>query len=108
MIEALLDRPREVVIVEPREGGEGSGALQAVVRSTFLPNRAFVVVREGSKLAEAQAALPFVGEKRAVDGLATAYVCERGRCLAPTSDPATLARQLAQVQPLPALDQKGD
>ncbi|MEO6026145.1 MAG: thioredoxin domain-containing protein [Candidatus Binatia bacterium] len=108
VLEALLDRPREIVIVEPAEGDEGSTALQAVVRSTFLPNRAFVVAREGSMLAAAQAALPFVGEKRAVDGLATAYVCERGRCLAPTSDPATLARQLAQVQPLPALDQKGD
>lgn len=28
------------------------------------------------------------------EGIATAYVCERGRCLAPTSDPKTLGRQV--------------
>jgi uncharacterized protein YyaL (SSP411 family) len=53
-------------------------------------------------------ALPIVGEKQAIDGRTTAYVCERGRCLAPTSDPDVLARQLEGVTPLPGADEKGD
>jgi uncharacterized protein YyaL (SSP411 family) len=108
VVEALLDHPREVVIVEPADDAATSTALQAIVRRTFLPNRALVVAREGEPLAAAKAALPFVGEKNAIAGRATAYVCERGRCLAPTSDPATFARQLAQVHPLPSVAPESD
>jgi uncharacterized protein len=41
-----------------------------------------------------RALLPPLTGKIAREGLATAYVCERGRCLAPTSAPETLARQV--------------
>ena len=109
VVEALLDRPREIVIVEPPHGGEEtSAALLAVVHRQFLPNRALLVTREGPALTAAQRRLPFVGEKQALDGRTTAYVCERRRCLLPTSDPAVLARQLAAVQPLAPMGQKSD
>jgi uncharacterized protein YyaL (SSP411 family) len=108
VLEALLDHPREIVIVEPQNGGVTSEPLRGVVRRTFLPNRAFVVAREGKALAAARAAFPFVGEKTAIAGEATAYVCEHGRCLAPTSDPATLVRQLGQVHALPPAAPESD
>ena len=108
VVEALLDRPREIVIVEAVERDPTSVALQRSVHRALLPNRALIVTREGPALATVQSALPFVGEKHAIDGRATAYVCERGRCLAPTSDAATLARQLAQVHPLPETAPQGD
>jgi uncharacterized protein YyaL (SSP411 family) len=38
---------------------------------------------------------PFVDGKGALDGKATAYVCERGACQLPTHDPAALLAQLA-------------
>lgn len=99
VLDALLDRPREVVVVEPRAGDDGTALLRAV-HGRYLPSRALVVTREGPALAAVQRALPIVGEKAAIDGRATAYVCERGRCLRPTSDPAELARQLDAVAPL--------
>jgi len=40
--------------------------------------------------------LPATEEKRALAGKATAYVCQHGSCKAPTSDPATLRRQLLE------------
>lgn len=109
VLEALLDRAREIVIVEPQEGGgETAAALRRVVATRYLPNRALAFVRNGAALESARRALPFVGEKTTLDGRATAYVCERGRCLAPTSDPETLGRQLAVAHPLPAAEARGD
>ena len=45
-----------------------------------------------------RASFPALEGKRARRGRATAYVCERGRCQAPTSDPAVLRSQLAAVR----------
>ena len=87
VLEALMEAPREIVIVEPADGdAAGRAALLAVVLGRFLPNRALIVTREGSGLVAAQRAHPFVGDKRTFDGRTTAYVCERGRCQLPTSD----------------------
>ena len=84
------------------------GQPAAVVRRRYLPNRALVVAREGAELADVQGVLPIVGEKSALDGRTTAYVCEFGRCQAPTHDPKVLARQLADVRPLPPPETNGD
>jgi uncharacterized protein YyaL (SSP411 family) len=107
VVEAMLDRAREVVVVEPPGGGSETAALMAAVHARYLPNRVLVLTREGNALEAVQRSLPFVGEKHAIDGRTTAYVCERGRCLAPTSDPAVLARQLDTVTPLPS-EERGD
>jgi uncharacterized protein YyaL (SSP411 family) len=100
VLEALLDRTREVVIVAPAAGGDDVVAFLGAVHARYLPNRAIVVTREGPSLAALQRALPIIGEKAALDGRTTAYVCERGRCLRPTSDAAELGRQLDAVHPL--------
>ena len=52
-------------------------------------------------LAAAAKLIPWVDGKRALDDKPTAFVCERGACKFPTSDPAVLTRQLRDVQPLP-------
>ena len=109
VVEAMLDRPREVVLVEPATGGaETGGAPWRSWQARYLPNRALVVTREGEALAAAQRALPFVGEKhgdrRTYDGLRL----RAGRCLAPTSDPAVLARQLDTVHSAARIEANGD
>jgi hypothetical protein len=101
VLETLLDRSREIVLVEPAGGGTDTATLLRVVHERYLPNRALVVTREGPALDASRLALPFIGEKTAVDGRTTAYVCERGRCLRPTSEPDVLAQQLDAVHPLP-------
>ena len=61
-----------------------------VVRKRFLPNR---LVAVASPIGDGPA-MPLLADRRAVDGKATAYLCERFVCQAPTTDPAELARQL--------------
>jgi hypothetical protein len=51
-------------------------------------NRVLVVAREGEPVT------PLVEGKRALRGKATAYVCEKGVCRLPASDPDAFERQV--------------
>jgi uncharacterized protein YyaL (SSP411 family) len=93
------DQAKEIVIVRP-PGGDAA-PLRRRVHETFVPNKVVIEVEEGPELTALAAVVPLVAEKKAIDGKATAYVCERGVCQLPTSDPDELARQLAKVTPLP-------
>jgi len=61
--------------------------LLKVVRERYLPNRLVAV----SPIA---GTIPLLADRRALDGKATAYLCEGFTCQAPTTDPTELARQL--------------
>jgi uncharacterized protein len=105
LAEALLaldfrtDVAREVAVVWPKQAGPaGAAPLLAVVRRSFLPNKVLAGSAEGEDLGALAGLAPFVAQKRALGGRSTAYVCERGRCELPTSDPNVLARQLARVR----------
>jgi uncharacterized protein YyaL (SSP411 family) len=103
MLSALdfyLDTPLEVAIVAPAGQPGSARPLVDVVRRTFVPNHALVVTTEGAPLNAARARVPWVDGKIARSQRATAYVCERGVCELPTSDPAVLSRQLAKAKPL--------
>ncbi len=91
-----LDRPKQVVIVA-RTRKQAEPLLQKL-RATYLPNRVVVVAVEGPDLARQAKLVPLLESKVAQTGGATAYVCERGRCELPTSDPAVFARQLAPAR----------
>ncbi|MCA9689854.1 MAG: thioredoxin domain-containing protein, partial [Myxococcales bacterium] len=100
-LERTLDSPREVAIVHPAPADAAAlDALLQPVREVYSPSRALVIVAE-PELDDRARAIPWLAGKRPRDGAPTAYVCERGRCEAPTADPATLRRQLAVVAPLP-------
>ena len=96
-LDFALDKPREVVVV--RTAADDGAALLAVLRGTYLPNRALFLVRP--ETAQALGAVtPLVVGKGPIGGRATAYVCEAGRCERPTGDPKVLAGQLARREPL--------
>lgn len=77
---AVEDGEKElVVIAPPGRGGEAKQAALGVLREHFIPDLA-VAVSEGAS------ALPIFVGKKAVEALPTYYVCEAGRCLAPTTD----------------------
>jgi uncharacterized protein YyaL (SSP411 family) len=79
---------REVVVA----GDDDAASLWAEVAPTsharFLPVRLPAAGFEGP-------GFPALAGKRALKGKPTAFVCERGSCQAPTSDPAKLRQQLA-------------
>ncbi|HYC01049.1 MAG TPA: thioredoxin domain-containing protein [Candidatus Limnocylindrales bacterium] len=101
MLSALdfsLGPVREVVVVQAH-GDAGAQDLLGVLRQTYLPNRVYVLVQLGQADQRLEALVPLVREKLAIDGRATAYVCERGRCQRPAQDAGLLASQLLSDVP---------
>jgi uncharacterized protein len=64
-----------------------------VLRRTFVPSRALALGSE-SEVAAVAAEAPFARDKAAAAGRATAYVCHRGRCELPVTDPGAFESQL--------------
>jgi uncharacterized protein len=87
-----LARVREVAIVG-RPGADDTEALLAQVWGTYQPNR--VVAAAGPGDAAAQGEVPLLAGRPALEGRATAYVCEHFVCQRPVTEPAELAAQLA-------------
>ncbi|MBW2281366.1 MAG: thioredoxin domain-containing protein [Deltaproteobacteria bacterium] len=98
-VEYLLDTPKQVILVAPASG-PGPAELLDRLRTTYLPNRMLLSVREGSQLRENAELVPLVREKAARGGRPTAYVCERRICDLPTSDPDVFSKQIGRVAPL--------
>ncbi len=84
-----LSRPLELAVIG-KPADEQTKRFLEVVRAHFLPNRLMAVA---PSLAEGRV-IPLLADRRALDGKATAYLCEGFVCQAPTTDPAELARQL--------------
>jgi uncharacterized protein YyaL (SSP411 family) len=81
-----LGRTVELAVIGQPADPQTERLLQ-VVHERFLPNR-LVAVAPGAS------AIPLLADRRALDGKATAYLCEHFVCQAPTQDPSELARQL--------------
>ena len=105
LTEALLaldyvsDQAKEIAIVWPRDATpEAARPLLDIVRSTFVPNHALVAASDADVPALG-ALIPFIADKTAAGGRATAYVCVRGRCELPVQEPAALLELLARRLP---------
>jgi uncharacterized protein YyaL (SSP411 family) len=81
----------EVALVWP-PARDGLESLLDRVFGCYLPNRVVVGCADGE--AAARAGIPLLEARPVVGGRATAYVCQRYVCKAPTTDPEDLARQL--------------
>jgi uncharacterized protein YyaL (SSP411 family) len=86
-----LARVREVAIVG-RPGAADTDALLAEVWGRYQPNRVLAAAAPGDAAAQGEVAL--LADRPALDGRATAYVCEHFVCRRPVTDPAELAAQL--------------
>jgi hypothetical protein len=87
-IDFHLSPVREVALVAPSNGGDGSAGLDElarVVRSAHRPHIVLAGGPEGSERPE------LLRERPAVEGRAAAYVCEHFTCKAPVTDPSELA-----------------
>jgi len=83
----LLSQPREVVLVRPRAGSDA--ALLDLLRPRFAPAQVLVRHEEGAK-----PATPLAQDRPAQQGKATAYVCVRGACQLPVTEPDALLKLL--------------
>jgi uncharacterized protein YyaL (SSP411 family) len=83
-VDFLLSEAKEVVLVRPRGGTDAR--LADVVRTRFSPSQILIRVEEGG-----QPPTPLAENRPAQRGQATAYVCVKGACQLPATDPAALA-----------------
>ena len=79
----------EVALVWP--DGSGPGNLAETAFGRYMPNRVVVGALAGSP---AGMGLPLLGDRPAISGKPTAYVCRRYVCQLPVTDPAGLVTQL--------------
>jgi uncharacterized protein YyaL (SSP411 family) len=99
LLEALdfaLDTPKEIVIITPNDRSQAAAFLAALGK-TYLPNRILVVASE-AEARKLEALVPLLGQKRALGGKTTAYVCEDRVCEAPTQE---LGKFLAALESKP-------
>jgi uncharacterized protein YyaL (SSP411 family) len=97
-VDWLLDDPREIVIVTPN-GREEASSMLALLGATFMPNRALAVASEAEARGSHAQWVPLLKDKVALSGKATAYICERGVCALPTTEPGLFAGQLERAVP---------
>jgi hypothetical protein len=101
-LDHYYDHPLEVAIIAPHNRQE-AGPLADRLRSTFVPNGAFVLLTEAEAI-EQGTLIPWLEGRRALRDESTAYVCERGRCDLPTSIPAVFQRQIRRRKPYPSFE----
>jgi uncharacterized protein YyaL (SSP411 family) len=89
--EALLDGPREVAVV----GAPDSDRTRALHRVALLSTAPGAVVALGGG-PDDDPDVALLAGRPLMDGRPTAYVCRQFVCDAPTTDPETLATQLAR------------
>jgi uncharacterized protein YyaL (SSP411 family) len=101
-LDFATDEAKEVVIALPT----GRGALAPAARPlldvlghTFVPSTIVIVGSASDLSGPIGARVPGARDKFPQAGRATAYVCKRGACKLPTSDPATFTAQLAEIAP---------
>jgi uncharacterized protein len=83
-----LGRPVELAVIGP-PAETLTRQLLDVVRIRYLPNRLLAAAPDGDGRG-----IPLLAERHAMNGVATAYLCEGFVCQSPTTDPAELGRQL--------------
>ncbi|MEM7198744.1 MAG: thioredoxin domain-containing protein [Planctomycetota bacterium] len=92
-VELHLGDPREVVVAAsaPDGGVDDPRAREFLARAwqAFPPHRVVALLHDGNRAALTELAEVYEG-KDAVDGKAAAYVCRRGVCEAPITEPAGL------------------
>ncbi|MEZ4297675.1 MAG: hypothetical protein R3B70_22145 [Polyangiaceae bacterium] len=76
----------------------GARGMLGVLGRTFVPSSVLVVATEAELAGEVGKVAPWTREKIAKGGRVTAYVCERGACKLPVTEPEELAKVLAEVK----------
>lgn len=95
-VDFLIHPPKEIAIVGQKDSEDTKELLKAI-HSRFIPNRVIAFLDTSSADAEEIAGkIPLLSGREAVNGKATAYVCENFTCRLPASSPDELIRQLSR------------
>ena len=96
---AWLDGSPKQILIQGERSSPATQRLLAQIHPRFIPRRSLALIDSSSR-PFFSALVPLVAEFPEEDPSgATAYVCENFVCQMPTSDPATLAKQLVHATP---------
>ncbi len=93
-LDLYLSGAREVAVVGDPSTRATRALVDEVTVKRFVPNHVLAVAAPDDRAS--RDAVPLLRDRVAVDGLPTAYVCERFACKLPVTDPAALADQLLE------------
>lgn len=93
-LDFALGPSQEIVIVGQR-GEETTERMLAMAQERFIPNKVILFRAADEETPEIIRVAPFTSDLTAIDGKATAYVCQNYQCAAPTCDPERLLQLLA-------------
>ncbi len=95
-LDAHLSDPLEILVVAPE--GTDPSPLQDVVRQTYVPHSVRVTADLGEvDLDDWSETIPLLEGREPIDGEPTAFVCRRGTCKRPTTDPDELEEFLSET-----------
>ena len=94
---AFAQGPSQEVVVAGDREDEGVGRMLRALRDVYAPFAVTVLRSPGSGSAPIVDLVPFAEAQTAIDGEATAYVCEDRACQSPTTDPAAARRAMAEA-----------
>ncbi|HEX2034133.1 MAG TPA: thioredoxin domain-containing protein [Chloroflexota bacterium] len=86
--------PKEIALVGA-PGAADTSALHRVAFQSYLPNKVVALRPLGPDGERAAQLIPLLAEREALQGKATAYVCQHFTCQLPVTEPAALAQQLS-------------
>jgi hypothetical protein len=92
-LDFFMDTPLEIIVVIPANQQNAVQPFLQTLNRRFIPNRILAVVDENN-IGAAARLIPLVGEKSALNGKAAAYVCRKGTCAMPVTDPEEFIHQL--------------
>jgi uncharacterized protein YyaL (SSP411 family) len=84
---------QEVVVAGDAEAEDTRRMLETIDR-TWAPNAVLIHRVPGTGTSPVMELAPFTADQVALDGRATAYVCRRHACIAPTTDVESLRHAL--------------
>ncbi|MBN2312407.1 MAG: thioredoxin domain-containing protein [Sedimentisphaerales bacterium] len=93
--------PRREVIIAGNRHAEDTHRMLMLVRSRFLPNAVVILHDQGQTDSALESIIPFLKHQVALDGKATAYVCENYTCQQPVNDMDDFERLLISNTPSP-------
>mgnify|MGYP001334405453 CR=1 FL=1 len=86
-------KPKQIFLAGQREAADTTALLKEVHRR-YLPHRVVFLADGGRAHKLLASRIEVLDSFRAINGRATAYVCENYVCQLPTSDPAVLGELL--------------
>jgi hypothetical protein len=93
-------KPRQIIIAGQAEAAD-TRQLLASINAHYLPTTLVLLADQGPGQAFLARTMPFIDAMTAMDGKATAYVCENFTCRQPVNTPRQLAALLAGSPPGP-------